>query len=502
VGSGTDRHRLHPGRRTLLVVLLALGLATVVSVTAHLLQAPRGAGSPSPGARTSTPEAKVPKPVPGERKVFAHYFPPQPVSIDNAPPAEDYYARELLAVDGEGGKHATYGGYLRDRPAVREPLSGDWRAADLRSEVADALTGGIDGFTVDILGLSGQNWDATVALMAAAAASDRPFSIVPNVDANGSAAASSPAVVAAKLAELYASPAAYRLPDGRHVLSSFKAEGKAVSWWSETIRLLAEEHDVEVAFVAVLLEASDSNLVKFAPISYALSDWGGRTVAESELTEGLPGKARSLGARWMAPVAVQDMRPRNGVYAEAGNTETLRAMWRRAIGDQADFVQLVTWNDYSETTAFAPSVHHGRAFLALNAHYAREFKGGAGGAVEREQLVLSHRTQFHAARPRQGIRFEPTLGGATTPPRDTVEVVALLSAPATITVTVGGTEHRSEAPAGLAAFTYPLELGEVVAVASRPGAEVVARVSSPFPVVSDPPVSDLQYVAAVSDNLG
>ena len=47
------------------------------------------------------------------RKVFAHYFSPFPISIDNRDPESDYYARGYLSVDGERGKHRAYGGYLR-----------------------------------------------------------------------------------------------------------------------------------------------------------------------------------------------------------------------------------------------------------------------------------------------------------------------------------------------------------------------------------------------------
>src|SRR5947209_20051075 len=48
------------------------------------------------------------------RKVFAHYMPGLPMSIDNEDGDKDYYATEYLTVGGENGKHAAYGGYLRD----------------------------------------------------------------------------------------------------------------------------------------------------------------------------------------------------------------------------------------------------------------------------------------------------------------------------------------------------------------------------------------------------
>ena len=48
----------------------------------------------------------------GSKVVFAHYFTPYPVSLDNADPASDYYARNYLNFNGESGKYVAYGGLL------------------------------------------------------------------------------------------------------------------------------------------------------------------------------------------------------------------------------------------------------------------------------------------------------------------------------------------------------------------------------------------------------
>lgn len=52
----------------------------------------------------------------GSRPVIAHYFPPLPLTIDKHDPENDYYARVYLRPEGEKGKYAAYGGYLRQRP--------------------------------------------------------------------------------------------------------------------------------------------------------------------------------------------------------------------------------------------------------------------------------------------------------------------------------------------------------------------------------------------------
>ncbi|WP_157962548.1 glycoside hydrolase family 71 protein [Homoserinimonas sp. OAct 916] len=427
--------------------------------------------------------------------VFAHYFPPYPISIDNEDPKSDYYERNYLHPDGESGQHSEYGGLLRDRPAARSPLPGDWQLADMVTEIHQAASMGIDGFTVDILSLDGSNWDRTLLLMKAAVVSGEKFVVVPNLDTTASAGRADPALIASRLAELYSSSAAYRLPSGEYLLSSFKAEGQPATWWQEIQQILAEKHGVTVALIAVFLNASEQNMEQFAPISYAFGNWGLRTVDGILSAPDYAAQAHELGKKWMAPVAIQDTRPRNGLYAEADNTETLRASWDRAVTDKADMVQLITWNDYSESTSFAPSMAHGWTFLKLNAYFLVQFKTGEYPVVNRDAVFITHRIQpFSANGDAATLPMSPTLGGATTPPRDQVEVLAMLTAPATATVKLGTELHTMQLPAGETVTLFPLPIGSVTVEIVRDGTTVL-KLDSPYAIVATPKVQDLQYYA-------
>src|ERR1700722_1374635 len=46
------------------------------------------------------------------KRVFAHYFHPFPLSIDNNPAAKDYYNAQYLSKTGESNKWLKQGGYL------------------------------------------------------------------------------------------------------------------------------------------------------------------------------------------------------------------------------------------------------------------------------------------------------------------------------------------------------------------------------------------------------
>ena len=115
------------------------------------------------------------------KRVFAHYFYPFPVSIDNAAPANDYYNSQYLNAGGESGKWQKQGGYLRQRPLPVAPsTSPNWQQLNMESEVRAAIARGITGFTFDSMSASDAT-DSSSALhlmLAAAQAVDSRFKIV------------------------------------------------------------------------------------------------------------------------------------------------------------------------------------------------------------------------------------------------------------------------------------------------------------------------------------
>jgi hypothetical protein len=280
------------------------------------------------------------------------------------------------------------------------------------------------------------------------------------------------------------------------VLSTFAAELKSPSWWGQVITALETAHHVPVKFIADFLDASTTNMKAFAPISYGFGNWGMRTVSSVSASANFASRAHALGKKWMEPVAFQDARPRDGLYAEASNTATGRATWMKAINDGADFVQVVTWNDYSESTSIAPSMAHGSVFLDICSYYARWFKQGSPGAITSDHLYLTHRIHLANATPTSGIQnMTYTLGGMNTPPQDTVEALVFLTQPAQVSVTTSAGTKVFSQPAGESAVTVPLKVGDVSASIIR-GTTTVMTVTSPFKVTATPLTQDFQYWAS------
>lgn len=481
-------------QRAQLVFLVVL--AIVVGSAVAIVRSEVKPGMPSNPTGNLT---AVNEPVSGsEPKVFAHYFPPYPISLDNLAPEDDYYSQNYLRPEGEGGKFRDVGGLLRDRPEGRAPLVGNFRMADAITEVEQAAAAGIDGFNVNIMAWSGESWDTSLRIADAAGRSDSGLVVVPNIDMSTDAANASIATMASQLALYYSRSAAFRLPDERFVLSIFYAEARPAAFYRGLINELRDAHQIDVAWSGIFNSLSDAQIDEYAPISYSLGIWG---VRSAPLASSLPNHAAAVhayGVKWVAPIAVQDVRHRTLSFAESGNMDLLRATWARAINDNADFAQLVTWNDYSESTGFSPSVSHQSAFLDLNGYYLKQFKSGSRTTLTGDELIVTHRIQKTTTKPRlQMADMDPTLSGSSTPPRDTVEVICLCSSGAIVTLTMGVNHVTYHAPAGVSHQTMPLGSGTISAQAVRDG-QVVATVKSPHPVASAVDYWNLQYYAVSS----
>ncbi len=468
-------------------------LLAAVQVLAMILTPPLNAGQASPVAEDPPLAFDMPS---AERldesgpKVFAHYFPAYPISFDNEPAETDYYAEELLAADGEGGNHAAHGGLLRQRPLPR-PVnpSDDWATDDMKTEVQRATDAGIDGFTIDLLSLSGPSWNRVLQLLDAATAVDPDFEIVLMPDAN-TRTVSDPVALADAIESVADHPSLYRLDDDRLVISPFMPESVGADWWADWITMM-DDRGIAVAFVPVLLDYG-GNVSAFADISYGMSVWGGRSPGNISNLADQAADAQSRGLVWMQPVALQDVRPKSGVLDESNNTETIRAMWATATETGADWVQIVTWNDYSEATEISPSTNTGWSPLDISAYFVVTYKLGTAPTITRDRIYLSHRVQPVDAVPTGGQTSLMKVRSGSSPLRDQVEVLTFLREGAEVDVTIGAETYTYQAPPGVHAELFPLAVGIVSAEALAPdGTE--STVTSPHEVTDQPVVQDLQY---------
>ncbi len=482
------------------------------------------------------------------KKVFAHYFTPfmlwhyqvsgrcpaaSPDCGDDG--AHDVY-QDYLSGRGADDVHLAVGGYLRERPlpAAATPANDPaWELHNAEEEVRRASALGLDGFAVDILWDQGespdQDWHRVKVLLQAAAEVDPDapghtgfkIMLMPDMDTQWT---ESPARLAKGIATLSAYSSVYRVPACEHtdrhpaanclVVAPYDAARRSGAWWADWKRQM-QAQGLDVALLPVFLEwwkYADSRL-GYAPLAYGYSDWGTASFLQQASWLTMSAQAHKLGIPlWMGTVRPQDSRPKDlspPTYFESVNSRVFRETWGNAISGGADWVQIATWNDYSEHTEIAPSTRTQYGFYDLTAYYTSWFKSGVQPAITRDVLYYFHRRHSSAAVPSQvaaANRFElrhPALDTAV----DQIELLAFLTAPGTLRISAGGTVLADKAVVNVAAGGSIVSLAAPLPAAASPtrlsfslirNGKTVTSVTSPSPVCDRIGYQDLLYQAGSS----
>ncbi|HUC19626.1 MAG TPA: endo-1,3-alpha-glucanase family glycosylhydrolase [Acetobacteraceae bacterium] len=418
------------------------------------------------------------------RTTFAHYFPPYPLSLDNLPAGRDTYNDALLDPAGARGRFTAIGGYLRDRPLPVGPWkSRDWREIDATIEILRAERVGIDGFACDLLRVAPEHqfnaWDEINLLMRTAEAVAPRFRIVIAPDSVALRSVSAPRLAAA-IAALARYPSAGRLKDGRLLLAPFAPETMGADYWHAVLDDL-ESRGMPAAFIPVLLGWRRA-AAEFAPISDAMSAWGERDAdaVEDGAFDGFETAMAPYTALAMMPVGPQDVRPKTERFWESRNADAYRLLWMRAIAHGVRFVQIVTWNDYSETSAIAPSAGTQFLFYDLTAYFNDWYKTGAPPAILRDAIAYSERTEIIP--PNTGSTAgAPMERMGRTPLCNRIQMLAFLTAPASLEIALGDQIWHKDASAGLAVFSIPAKAGRPIFTIVR-GGRVVLRLTSAWEI--------------------
>jgi hypothetical protein len=394
------------------------------------------------------------------RKVFIYYFPFFLISMDNWPIPQDHWTVHYLQRTGEGGKYAADGGFVRERPLPAGPWpTPAWREIDEAIDVLRAKAIGADGFGVGIQGPGTEkSLEIPLGVANAAAHVTNDFHVFAEPDGGVLKDVSADAMASA-IKAFNSTAATFRLPDGHALLAPFAPQVEPVAYWADVLarlRSLGSASD----FIPILLNPVQYGAV-FAPISAGLSFWGFRDPATMDSPSGiaLMKSMHSLSPLWMQPVTPQDFRPKDAIFWEARNTEAFRDAWMEAIRGGAQYVHLITWNDYSEATEIGPSSGTQFLFYDLSAYYVAWFKTGKAPRILRDAIYYSHRDQIFQPDQPPLATDRPYRRFGDTPVSNDIEMLGMLTRPATLEIEISGHVYRQKAEAGLTAFRVPAAVG-------------------------------------------
>jgi hypothetical protein len=169
-----------------------------------------------------------------------------------------------------------------------------------------------------------------------------------------------------------------------------------------------------------------------------------------------------------------------------------RTTWRRSIQDKVDWVQIITWNDYSEGTEISPSTGIQYGFYDLTAYYIAWFKTNLRPHIVRDVIYYFHRVEPTAAVPDGTKQLHPFTLQPSYSVQNAIELLAFLKFPGVLTVEIGGRTYSKIAKSGMTSFLVPLGLGIPHFRLYRRG-RLVLDLASAFEVRTSITYQDLLY---------
>jgi glycosyl hydrolase family 71 len=422
------------------------------------------------------------------RKAFAFYFPPFPISIDNQDPSTDYYSYWLK---GQRGYQ------LVDRPIPRAPLKAPNVAqADFQTEIRRAIDVGLDGFIWEYgIATSDARWLRLPQMLAAARAVDPGFKIMLSPDFPTQTGASSNEVAAA-IEQVADDPNLFRLGDGRLILAPFAPERQPLSFWVELLQKL-DAKGVKATLVPIFLSSGHGYMPEWAKISYGFSTWGNRYASGAAGYAQGAALAHSLKRKYMSPVAFEDVRTKNRAFYESSGSSEMRASFMAAINGRADWISMLTWNDYTESW-MSPSLNRGYTVTDVAAYYLQWYKEQAAPTITQDVLYYFQRTQTSEAPAASGVMPAPLKLYAGDPVSNEVEVLAFLTSPGDLTITQGDSTLRMPAPKGVTSFKVPMIPGATPVFSLERSGRTEIRLKSDSAIQNSVTQRDMSYHAGSS----
>lgn len=179
---------------------------------------------------------------------------------------------------------------------------------------------------------------------------------------------------------------------------------------------------------------------------------------------------------------------------ETRGFEGMARQWEAAIRNDATWVEIVTWNDWGESSYVAPfgppqatalwKGHFGpkllshAAYLDASRYYIDWFKHGTPPPIRKDALYYFYR--LHPAALPATVAAKDDAAGVDVPRgahalRDSVFVTLFLTRPATLTVQTGDKTQRFEAAAGVQHFETPFGFGSPRFVLQREGCTLLDK---------------------------
>ena len=393
--------------------------------------------------------------------------------------------------------------------------------SQFEQEIRDAQQHKIDGFVLNIGSWFKEAYyrRITEGLFAAAAQLDSGFLLIFSPD-------HLTAAETADFIKTFGKSKNYFRLDGKPVVSSYGGDPD----WAAEVRKLLKADGIDIVLVPSWDYTHGDLTVRFDPrktLQYRIFN---RVIAEAPDLEGffnfgtgdtpkndaqsirdITQRLKALGKISMMGIApyYRGFGVNSRVFEYDGFTG-MAEQWRAAIEANVDWIEIVTWNDWGESTYVAPfggptdqdlwNYHWGPLlahdkYLDASAYYIDWFKTGVKPAIKCDRIFYFYRLH---TKDRKAL-VDPTNGTTGQPAGwqsldDNIFFTAFLKRELSASVSVGALTKVLEFPKGVSNRSVPMSSGDIK-VEIRDHGQPVARKTLEFPITRDASRGNFNYFA-------
>ncbi|MDI1486564.1 MAG: hypothetical protein OHK93_005795 [Ramalina farinacea] len=287
--------------------------------------------------------------------------------------------------------------------------------------------------------------------------------------------------VMANISNAYAHHPAQLWVDGKIFLSSFSTGPPPFNWQTDVINKIG----APVMFMPGTISTS-APAIAAANVGSGVFTWlhpASTVLQESQVDESFSDErinhqSQGYNKPWMAglsPWFFKRLSPSLN-WLNAQDSGIWFDRWLSLLQLQPDFIELVTWNDYGESSYLAPlraftqnkyvsqTMQYGgldhSGFLTMTWHFINAFKAGALApldvAPQDEDVFMVYRTQPALT---NGGKDSMALPESVGNVKDDIYIISFLAEDATVTLMSGNNQHQIPCKAGVNKASIPFTWG-------------------------------------------
>jgi glucan endo-1,3-alpha-glucosidase len=292
----------------------------------------------------------------------------------------------------------------------------------------------------------------------------------------------------------YHSDSNYFQYNGAAFVSTFAGESQTFGddnvndGWQNKFKTPLQQQGINIFFVPSWTALGPNQVFESHPVLDGMFSWGAWPMDNSEMnTSGdqlYMQDAANNGKVYMAGVApwfFAHFDYKNWIYKSESLWPT---RWQQIVDLKPEFVEIITWNDYGESSYVGPidaampagseawvnGFEH-QAWLDMAAYYIAAYKTGSYPAIQTDKVYYWYRTHSKNADRSDSLPRPNNADWAD----DNIVVTAFLTSPATIAVTTGGQTTQLNGNAGVNVFQVAFNEGDVVVSLQRNGNTLVSQ---------------------------